>query len=92
MLTNFIVVNTSFYIYIYIYIYIYVSNQHIVHLKLMLYMSNYILRNLGRKDSEDFPGGSVDKNSPTDSRTQVPSLVQEDSTCRGAAKPMCRNY
>ena len=57
----------------------------------MLYV-NYILRNLGRKDSEDFLGGSVGKNSPTDSRTQVPPLVQEDATCHGAAKPMCHDY
>ena len=25
-------------------------------------------------------------------RTQVRSLVQEDSTCHGATKPMCHNY
>ena len=24
--------------------------------------------------------------------TRVRSLVQEDSTCRGATKPMCHNY
>ena len=24
--------------------------------------------------------------------TWVPSLIQEDSTCCGAAEPMCRNY
>ena len=24
--------------------------------------------------------------------TQVRSLVQEDPTCRGATKPVCRNY
>ena len=24
--------------------------------------------------------------------TQVQSLVQEDSTCLGATKPMCHNY
>ena len=41
----------------------------------------------------DFPGGTMDKNPPAnagDSRIQP--LVQEDSTCLGANKPMHQNY
>ena len=39
-----------------------------------------------------FPGGAVVKNPPADAGTRVRSLVQEDSTCLGATKPMSHNY
>ena len=38
---------------------------------------------------EDFPGGTVDNNLLPGQGTQVQSLVQEDSTCYRAAKPVC---
>ena len=41
---------------------------------------------------QDFPGGPVHKNAPANKGTRVQSLVQEDSTCLGANKPMCHNY
>ena len=40
----------------------------------------------------DFPGGPVVEDPPADAGTQVQSLVQEDSTCLRATKPMCHNY
>ena len=40
----------------------------------------------------DFPGGTVDRNLPARQETSVQSLVQEDSTCCGAAKPVYHNY
>ena len=39
-----------------------------------------------------FPGGIVDKNSPTNAETQILSLFQEDFTCYRANKSMCHNY
>ena len=39
----------------------------------------------------NFPGGAVVKNPPANAGTRVWALVQEDSTCRGAAKPMHHN-
>ena len=39
-----------------------------------------------------FPGGSVVKNLAASAETQVQSLIQEDPTCHGAAKPRGRNY
>ena len=39
-----------------------------------------------------FPGGSVVKNPPAMQEAWVRSLVKEDSTCRGTAKPVCHNY
>ena len=41
---------------------------------------------------QDFPGGAVDKNLPTNAGTQVHSLVQEDSTCHRTNKLMCHDY
>ena len=38
------------------------------------------------------PGGPMGKNPPPTQGTRIWSLVQEDSTCRRAAKPVCRNY
>ena len=38
------------------------------------------------------PGGPVVKNPPSKAGTEVQSLVQEDSTCRGTSKPMGCNY
>ena len=38
--------------------------------------------------SEDFPGDPVVKNPPASARDVGLILVQEDSTCHGAAKPM----
>ena len=40
----------------------------------------------------EFHSGPVVKTSPVKQGTQVPSLIQEDSTCLGAAKPMYHNY
>ena len=44
-----------------------------------------------KRNYRDFPGGEVVKNPPTMQGTLVRSLVQEDPTCCGATKPMCRN-
>ena len=38
-----------------------------------------------------FPGGPAVKNLPMH-ETQVQSLIQEDPTCLGAAKPVHHNY
>ena len=38
------------------------------------------------------PDGTVDKSPPASEGTQVQSLVQEDPTCLGAAKPVHPNY
>ena len=40
----------------------------------------------------DFPGGSVVKNLPANAGDTGLTLVWEDPTCRGAAKPMRHNY
>ena len=40
----------------------------------------------------DFPGGPVVKNPPAMQGTWIRSLVQEYSTCHGAAKPPRHNY
>ena len=52
-----------------------------------------------KSDLRDFPGGTVVKNPPAKKKkkrirlpmqgTQVPSLVREYPTCRGATKPLC---
>ena len=42
--------------------------------------------------SSDFSGGTVVKNPPANAGDQVWSLVQEDSTCPGATKPVSHNY
>ena len=43
--------------------------------------------------SEHFPGGSVVENPPANAGdTRVPSLIQKDSTCHGATKPVHHNY
>ena len=34
----------------------------------------------------DFPGGTVDKNPPVNAGDMVRFLLQEDSTCQGAAR------
>ena len=39
-----------------------------------------------------FPDSSVVKNLPATQETQVPYLIQEDLTGRGATKPMCHFY
>ena len=39
-----------------------------------------------------FPGGAVVKNPPANAGDMVRTLVQEDPTCRGATKPVRRNY
>ena len=40
----------------------------------------------------DFPGGTADRNLPANVETQVQCLVQEDSTCHTATKPVHHNY
>ena len=49
-------------------------------------------RHPNQKRSRDFPDGTVDKNLPAKTGTRVQSLVQEDSTCRRAAKPVCHSF
>ena len=44
------------------------------------------------KASEDCPRGTEDKNLPTSAGDMVWSLVQEDSACHGATKPVHQNY
>ena len=39
-----------------------------------------------------FPGGTMVKNPPANTDTQVQIPVQEDRICQGAAKPACQNY
>ena len=39
-----------------------------------------------------FPGGAVVKNPPANAGDTGRALVREDPTCRGAAKPVHRNY
>ena len=39
-----------------------------------------------------FPGGFVVKNLPASAGDMVQTLIQEDPTCHGAAKPMSLNY
>ena len=41
---------------------------------------------------QGFPGGAVVKNPPAMQGTRVRALVWEDSTCRGATKPVRHNY
>ena len=45
-----------------------------------------------RRTSLVLPGGLVLKNPPANAETLVQSLVWEDSTCHGVAKPMYHNY
>ena len=45
-----------------------------------------------KKPPRDFPGSPVVKNLPAKQGTWVRSLVWEDPTCRGAAKPVHHNY
>ena len=41
----------------------------------------------------DFPGGTMTKSPPANAGdTRIQPLVQEDSTCLGANKPMHQNY
>ena len=49
------------------------------------------MKNHGRT-SLVLPGGLVLKNPPANAETLVQSLVWEDSTCHGVAKPMYHNY
>ena len=41
---------------------------------------------------QDFSDGVVDQNPPPVQETRVRSLVQEDSMCLGATKPIRQNY
>ena len=41
---------------------------------------------------QDFPGGTVNKNPPGKAGAWVRSLVQEDSTCLRATKPVHHSY
>ena len=41
---------------------------------------------------QDFPGGTVDKNPPANAGDTGQSLVQEDSACCRATKPVRHNY
>ena len=46
-------------------------------------------------EKEDFPGAPVVKNLPAnagDTFNTLQPLVQEDSTCHVAMKPVCHNY
>ena len=47
---------------------------------------------LGNSSREDFPGGPVVKTVLPAQGVRVQSLVWEDPTCHGTAKPMCHNY
>ena len=44
------------------------------------------------KWEQDFPSGAVDRSPSAMPGTQVRFLVQEDSTCHEATKPMSHNY
>ena len=44
------------------------------------------------KHYRGFPSGPVGKNPPANAGTRVGSLVQEDPTCLGATRRVCRNY
>ena len=49
----------------------------------------FLLKNVKKMMDGDFPSGAVDKNLPVSAGdTRVHSLVQEDSTCHGATKPI----
>ena len=74
---NLIVVNISQYIC--------VSNNHILHFKPTQCYINYISIKLEKS-------GKKKKNPPPVQGTRVQSLVWEDPTCLGAAKPMHHNY
>jgi len=55
-----------------------------------MYPFQMISKKLGIYKQRDFPGGTVDKNSPANAEdTHWPG---EDSTCRRATKPMGHNY
>ena len=43
-------------------------------------------------EEQDFPGGTVDRNPPANAGDRDSILVQEDSTCLGATKPLPHNY
>ena len=45
-----------------------------------------------KKPNLDFPGSPEVKNLSANAATWVPSLVLEDPTCHGAAKPVHRIY
>ena len=45
-----------------------------------------------KKMKQDFSDGVVDQNPPPVQETRVRSLVQEDSMCLGATKPIRQNY
>ena len=49
---------------------------------------SWLISGIKKKPDMDFP----DVQRLRTLETQVRSLVQEDSTCRRAAKPMCRNH
>ena len=50
-------------------------------------MSEFLRKLRGNKGTiPDFPGGTADKNPPANAR-DILSLVWEDSTCHGGAKP-----
>ena len=42
--------------------------------------------------SRDFPGGTAEGSPPANAGAWVQSLVQEDSTCLGATKPVRPDY
>ena len=43
-------------------------------------------------EEQDFPAGTADRNPPANAGDRGSTLVQEDSTCLGATKPMPHNY
>ena len=45
-----------------------------------------------KEGNKDFPGGPLVKNLPANAGDTGSSLIQEDSTCHGATKPVCHNY
>ena len=53
-------------------------------------MREKVNNKIKNKMYRDFPGGTVVKNPPANA--WVPSLVWEDPTCHGAAKPMRHKY
>ena len=55
---------------------------------------NLLQQKLKKKKEKEqgYLGGSVDKNHLPMQETWVQSLIQEDSTCCRATKPVCHNH
>ena len=62
------------------------------HCKSTINLLQQKLKKKKKKKEQGFPGGSVDTNHLPMQETWVQSLIQEDSTCCGATKPVCHNH